>query len=141
MLLLLNPHEELSLGGRKSRRVEMVSDADSVGADTSRHDVTVGDTVIIDGVKLAVRRRQQRLHCVLQSQVYNQHRDPENLTVYFPNSLSRVAYLWPPYGIGQAIIFLSCGFFLSSFFSSPNLSGCRLEVYHTSTHGIALVRI
>ena len=34
--------------------------------------------------------------------------------------------------------------FLSSFvffFSSPNLSGRRLNVYHTSTHGVALVRI
>ena len=26
--------------------------------------------------------------------------------------------LWPPYGIGQAIIFLPCGFFLSSIFLS-----------------------
>jgi len=46
-----------------------------------------------------------------------------------------------------AIIFLPCGFFLSSiyllsfFFSSPDLSGHRLDVYHTSTHGAALVRI
>ena len=33
--------------------------------------------------------------------------------------------------------------FLSVFylFSSPNLSGHRLDVYHTSTHGVALVRI
>jgi len=33
--------------------------------------------------------------------------------------------------------------YLSSFFlfSSPNLSGRRLDVYHTSTHGVALVRI
>jgi len=33
--------------------------------------------------------------------------------------------------------------FLSStfFFSSPNLSGRRLDVYHTSTHGVALVQI
>jgi len=30
---------------------------------------------------------------------------------------------------------------LSIFFSSPNLSGRRLDVYHTSTHGVALVRI
>jgi len=29
----------------------------------------------------------------------------------------------------------------SSFFSSANLSGRRLHVYHTSTHGMALVRI
>jgi len=27
------------------------------------------------------------------------------------------------------------------FYSSPNLSGRRLDVYHTSTHGVALVRI
>jgi len=34
-------------------------------------------------------------------------------------------------------------FFLSFFFlfSSPNLSGRRLDVCHTSTHGVALVRI
>jgi len=45
----------------------------------------------------------------------------------------------------EAIIFLSYGFFffLSSifFFSSPILSRRRLDVYHTSTHGVALVRI
>ena len=29
----------------------------------------------------------------------------------------------------------------SSSFSSPNLSRRRLDVYHTSTHGVALVRI
>jgi len=45
-----------------------------------------------------------------------------------------------------AIIFLPYSFFLSSvffffFFSSSNLSGHRLDVYHTSTHGVALVRI
>ena len=44
-----------------------------------------------------------------------------------------------------AIIFLPCSFFLSFFFlsvfSTPNLSGRRSDVYHTSTHGVALVRI
>jgi len=35
--------------------------------------------------------------------------------------------------------FLSSSIFF--FYSSPNLSGCRLDVYHTSTHGVALVRI
>jgi len=35
-----------------------------------------------------------------------------------------------------------CGFFLSFYlFSSPNLSGRRLDVYHISTHGVALGRI
>jgi len=28
--------------------------------------------------------------------------------------------------------------YLSSFFSSPNLRGCTVDVYHTSTHGVAL---
>ena len=55
--------------------------------------------------------------------------------------------LWSPYVIGQTIIFSSCFFLLSSFFfllsffSSPNLSGRRLDVYHTLAHGVALVRI
>jgi len=65
--------------------------------------------------------------------------------------------LWPPYLLGQDIIFSSCGFFFFMvalcnradhyifalwflspffFFSSPNLSGRRLDVYHTSTHGV-----
>jgi len=39
---------------------------------------------------------------------------------------------------GHYIIFLLCGFF---FFSSLNLSCRRLDVHHTSTHGVALVRI
>ena len=48
--------------------------------------------------------------------------------------------LWSPYGIGQTIIFLPYGYFFF-FFSSPNLSRRRLDVCHTSTHGVALVRI
>jgi len=36
---------------------------------------------------------------------------------------------------------LVVSFYLSSFFSSPNLSGRTLDVYHTSTHSVALVRI
>ena len=39
--------------------------------------------------------------------------------------------LWPP-----------CNFCLLLFFnSSPNLNGRKLDVYHTSTHGVALLRI
>ena len=39
------------------------------------------------------------------------------------------------------ILFLSffLSFFLLSFFSSPNLSSRRLDVYHTSAHGVVLV--
>ena len=39
------------------------------------------------------------------------------------------------------ILFLFLLLSSSFFFSSPNLSGRRLDVYHTSTHGVALVRI
>jgi len=40
--------------------------------------------------------------------------------------------LWPPYVIGQAIcIFILCFLLFSFFFSSPNLSGRRLDVYRT----------
>jgi len=56
-----------------------------------------------------------------------------------------VFLLWPLYGIGQAIIFSFCGFCfslsLSFFFSSTILSRRKLDVYHTSVHGVALVRI
>jgi len=48
--------------------------------------------------------------------------------------------LWPPSVADADIIFLHCGFFLP-LFSSPNLSGRTLDVYHTSTHDVALVRI
>jgi len=36
---------------------------------------------------------------------------------------------------------LSSIYLLSFFYSSPNLSGRRLDVYHTFTHGVALVRM
>ena len=50
-------------------------------------------------------------------------------------------YLWSPYVIGQTIyIFILLRLLLSSsFFSSPNLSSRRLDVYHTSAHGVVLV--
>jgi len=52
-------------------------------------------------------------------------------------------FLWQPCVADADIIFLPCDFYLSSsfIFSSPNLSGRRLDVYRTSTHGVALVRI
>ena len=60
------------------------------------------------------------------------------MTLGEPNHLR---FLWSPYGIGQTIIFSCCFFLLSFFISSPNLSGQRLDVYYTSTHGVALVQI
>ena len=67
----------------------------------------------------------------------------QRLTVFDFRSLS-LFFLWPPcVADADIIFFLSCGFFylLLSFFSSPILSRCRLDVYYTSTHGVALVRI
>jgi len=49
--------------------------------------------------------------------------------------------LWPPCIVDADIIFSSCFFLPFLVFSLPNLSGRRLVVYHTSTHGVALVRI
>jgi len=49
--------------------------------------------------------------------------------------------LWPPCVADVDIIFLPWGFFLSFFYSLPNLSGRRLDVYHTSMHDVVLVQI
>jgi len=55
------------------------------------------------------------------------------------------AWLLLPYVIGGPLYFCPVvSFYLSIFFfffSSPNLSDHRLDVYHASTHGVALVRI
>jgi len=46
-------------------------------------------------------------------------------------------WLWRPI----FVLWFLPSIFLCSFFSSPNLSGRKLDVYHTSTHGVALVQI
>ena len=62
---------------------------------------------------------------------------PRNFLLLFHShwvySLCLDSFLWPPYGIGQAIIFLSCGFLYLSFFlaySQPSQVG-RLPYFHT----------
>jgi len=56
---------------------------------------------------------------------------------YSSNFLLLEYSLWSPYVIGQTYIFLPCDFYLSIlFYSSPNLSRHRLDVYHTSTQGM-----
>jgi len=50
----------------------------------------------------------------------------------------RIEGLWPPCVIGQAIFVLWI-LLLLFFFSSPNLSRRKLDVYRTSTRGVALV--
>ena len=65
-----------------------------------------------------------------------------------PRPQAVFALLWPPIVMGRPLYFTplvsifllssSCFFF---FFSSPNLSGQRLDVYNASTHDVALARI
>jgi len=61
----------------------------------------------------------------------------------FQCTTKRTLFLWPRCVADADIIFLPCGFFylLSFVFSSPILNRHRLDVYHTSTHGVVLVRI
>jgi len=74
-------------------------------------------------------------------------RTPHLGTIWRQLSTTREhADLWSPYVIRQTIYifiqsFVHSFFFFSIFFSSPNLSRRRLDVCHTSTHDVALVRI
>ena len=56
-------------------------------------------------------------------------------------SAAVVSSLWPPCVADADIIFFALWFLSVFFFFSPNLSRRRLDVYHTCTHGVALVRI
>jgi len=58
-----------------------------------------------------------------------------------PFLLSILVFLWPPYGIGNIFTLWFLSSSSSIFFSSPNLSGHRMYVYHTSTHHVVLVQI
>ena len=58
--------------------------------------------------------------------------EPPGQTVVFMPALMWTLYFCPV---------VSSFFLLSIFFSSPNLSGCRLDVYYTCTHGVALMRL
>ena len=66
-----------------------------------------------------------------------------SLTYYMPRIFMRIIIIMAPYVMLGHYIFVL--WFLSSssvfFFSSPNLSHRRLDVYHTLTHGVAIVRI
>ena len=50
-------------------------------------------------------------------------------------------YIFALWFLFSFIVSFFLSFFLSFFFSSHNLSGRRVDVYHTSTHGVALVRV
>ena len=86
---------------------------------------------------------------LLLNKFFSDCRYMSQLRRYSPTKLSDGAqmaifgdFLWPPYEIGRPLYFCPVvTIFLSIFFSSPNLSGRRLDVYHTSTHGVPLVWI
>jgi len=102
--------------------------------------IIVFSTVIV--YRMSIRNgRQHRVHsCDLSKALVRVFTSCYlSMTMRFALPIFMAAYV-----IRQAIIFLPCGLFLSSsssLFSSPNLSGRRLDVYHTSTHGVALVQI
>ena len=85
----------------------------------------------------------------ISESVKKTHRPPGSLFLFVSPLLQftlsgglmdRICHLlWPPCVANADIIFLPCGYYL--FFCSPNLSGQRLDVYHTSTHGVALEQI
>jgi len=52
-----------------------------------------------------------------------------------------IAYLWPPCVADADSIFCPVVSIFYLLYSSPNLGGRRLDVYHTSTHDVALVII
>ena len=72
---------------------------------------------------------------------FGQHRNLEKNLVLFINALLCdfiMAAQWNRAGHYIFALWFHLSFF---FFSSPTLSGQKLDVYHTSTHGVALVRI
>jgi len=56
-------------------------------------------------------------------------------------ALNRGRHLYSAGQLSRWALAHICRFILFLLFSSPNLSVRRLDVYHTSTHGVALVRI
>ena len=101
--------------------------------------------LIANAVPLLVLYRKG--YCRLSMHEYDN--SSENITAHLTNQVVLlpprfVRSLWPPCVIGGPLYFCPVvSFYLLSifFFSSPNLSGQRFDVYHTSTHGVALVRI
>ena len=98
----------------------------------------------LDGTSLKVKVIGQRSR---SSGIFRHFSALSSASVRFVfGKTSLASSLWSPYVIGRPYIFTCCGLFFfllpsSFFFSSPNLSGRRLDVYHTLAHGVALVRI
>jgi len=92
-------------------------------------------------LKISCKSIQKVLRKIANKQSYRQTNNDENIT-----SLAEVTTLFGRSrnaGYGHPMEYIFALWFLLSifFFSSPNLSRRRLDVCHTSTHGVALVRI
>jgi len=89
---------------------------------------------LYDGLDTSVRRPLQTLPVTIVD-----HSGPAHRCYYLyvhTHSLIMVALC------NRADHYIFALWFLSFFlFSTPNLSGRRLDVYHTSTHGVALAQI
>jgi len=62
----------------------------------------------------------------------------------YKSTITYLLSLWPLCVADADTVFLPCGFFyilLLLFYFLANLSRRRFDVYHTSTHGVALVQI
>jgi len=132
------PKEPWRLGSRSPMRSGNFDGGNAVGPGHART-CSVVDILKVTQQGAAPVRCGGRLGCTRWGAYWRHLANMTEPSVCGDNA----ALLWPPYVIGQAIIFLPCGFFflLLSFFPSPNLSGRRLDVCHTSTHGVVLVRI
>ena len=80
---------------------------------------------------------KKTIHKQLTSRLSVLKNRPKDISYLGWLMVNECIYLWPPYVIGQAIIFLPCAFFylsiyLSIFLSSPNLSRRRLDACHTA---------
>ena len=58
---------------------------------------------------------QKAAQYVLHKFPQNFANDPAEPQIEVCLPYTRAVYLWPPYGIGQAVIFLPCGFFFLFF--------------------------
>ena len=94
---------------------------------------TASDTSAFSALTLLVGHQEEHLACKKCDEVLAQFSVWSKMWIIMVALYNRADhYIF-------ALLFLSSIYLLSSFFSSPNLSGCRLDVYHTSTHGVALV--
>ena len=97
--------------------------------------------LIIFGRKMAKRLKVCEVHSFFTSANLCQHTTV--LSAYVANCYTTLTFVMVALcnRADHYIFILFLVLVLSSFFSSPNLSGRRLDVYHTLAHGVALVRI